>query len=697
MLRSFAVSRIPLCNRRLINHQASRNQRPTKNYQLPLSSCSSCQLIDVPIAGQVLRRVKDDRGSATRALSSLAVVTPERSPSMILLKNKQQLFSTSSQNNFFNECDDEIVVSILGPANAGKSTLFNRLMCKESNRVYKLSSEKKPRRPKRSKGRIGHKVKPSNSPKDGGAIVSATPGTTRDRRECIGRIGGTRFTLVDTAGVDGERISLLSSGKSNKDPMLVNMMVQTLEAAKKSDLILVMFDAKVGVTTDLEEIVRWLRKLDATGISTDEYGELNEVDKNDSASSTSKKVVILGNKLEGDSWANHHSNQSRVMENLIDVSRYGFGDAIPISAEHGEGMADIAVIIEQLNKEKRRMLGKEEVNEYVTSKENNDSGQKIEKPLQLTILGRQNVGKSTLVNALLKQNRVISGERPGLTRDSIAVNWLWNDERPVQLIDTAGIRRIAKRDHSDDIEDLAVRDAIRSMKLADVAVLVLDARARMLQRQELAILGSVLREGRSLVIAANKMDLLVDEEYSKEQYADDVRKQLEIRFPMLRRTPIVAMSSLYGDSVEDLMPVVFNARDRWSQMVATPLLNRWLADVIEIHPPPMQNGRPVRIKYIIQSKGRPPTFLLFCNTDKLPMSYMRFLNRNFQDTFSMYGMEVRMAVKKSKENPYENNKVKKNFSMGIGGAHGRKRRTVNQLKTIGKKLKKGKSRSFRRQ
>jgi len=612
-------------------------------------------------------------------------------------------FSSSTKendnNDFYHDRDEEIVVAILGPANAGKSTLFNRLMCKESNRVYKLSSEKQQRRPKRSKGRIGHKTKPSASGmKDGGAIVSSTPGTTRDRRECIGRIGGTKFTLVDTAGVDGERISLLTEGKSKKDPMLVSMMIQTLEAAMKSDLILVMFDAKVGVTTDLEEILHWLRKLNAIGISPDDDDTgMDNIGHKHDTTDILKRVALLGNKLEGDSWANYHSNRSPVMETLLDVSRFGFGEAIPISAEHGEGMADIAVIINRLNQLKRG--SPDDIDGYDKSSKDKIDRSKVvnEKPLQLAILGRQNVGKSTLVNALLKQNRVISGERPGLTRDSIAVNWLWNDRRPVQIVDTAGIRRIAKRDHSDNIEDLAVRDAIRAMKLADVAVLVLDARARMLQRQELAIADAIIREGRSLVVAANKMDLLVDEEYTKEEYAHDVRKQLEIRFPMLRKTPIVAMSSLYGEAVEDLMPVVFNARERWSQMISTALLNRWLADVMEIHPPPMIDGRQVKIKYIIQAKGRPPTFLLFGNVDKLPVSYLRYLTRNFQDSFEMYGMEVRMAVKKNKENPYKDNKVKKNFTMGIGGTERRKRRTITQLKTMGKKMKKGKSRSFRRQ
>jgi GTP-binding protein len=256
-------------------------------------------------------------------------------------------------------------------------------------------------------------------------------------------------------------------------------------------------------------------------------------------------------------------------------------------------------------------------------------------------------------------------------------------------VDTAGIRRIAKRDHSDDIEDLAVRDAMRAMKIADVALLVLDADARMLQRQELAIADAVVREGRSLVVAANKMDLLVDADYTKEEYADAVSKQIELRYPMLRSTPVVSMSSLTGEAVEDLMPVVFNARDRWARTIKTGLLNRWIADVIEVKPPPLFNGRPIRIKYIMQVKGRPPTFMLFCNVDKVPVSYMRYLTKHFQQSFEMFGMEVRLAIKKSSDNPYHDKDGVNRGGMGVGGAEFRKRRLIQDLKSTGKPKRKG--------
>jgi GTPase len=546
---------------------------------------------------------------------------------------------------------DELIVAILGPPNAGKSTLFNRLMCKSSNRSYRLSSDKKHRS---GRGRLGNSSK-TRPHVIGGAIVSSTAGTTRDRRECIGRIGGTTFRLVDTAGVDGERLVL--SSNPSRNPLEKDMMQQTLAAAQEADLILLMLDAKVGITADLLETTRWLRR-----ISDDKTKRVMP-----------REVVILANKLEGDRW-NH--NGSMVIDHLDEVSRVGFGDAIPISAEHGEGMADIATIIEELKEKKRIALGLPIIADNIEDANVPDEA----KPLQLAILGRQNVGKSTLVNALLKRDRVICGPTPGLTRDAIAIEWQWKN-RPVQLVDTAGIRRFVKRDHTDAIEDLAVLDAMRAMKVADVAVLVLDAEAKVLQRQELAIADAVIKEGRALVVVANKMDLLVDAEYTHNDYADAVRRQIEMRLPMLRMTPVVAMSSLTGAYVEALMPVVFKARDRWARVISTGLLNRWLKEVMMEHPPPMTSGRPTKIKYITQTKGRPPTFLLFCNVAELPMEYVRFLLRNFQDSFEYFGMEVRMAVKKSSENPFD--KGKKRGGSGLGGKEARKKRNLHLLRSTG--------------
>ena len=588
-----------------------------------------------------------------------------------------------------------LVVSILGPPNAGKSTLFNRLLSKEKNKAYRLGIDQQRRRRQqrfrhRGKGRIGT-IRPNSA---GTAIVSAVANTTRDRRECWGRLGGTEFLLVDTAGINGERIGLLHS-KTQKGTskatatartianMEKQMIQQTMIAARQCDLILLMVDARVGMTQDLQAIAQFLRKLP----------------------NPQPLVVVLANKLEGDAWNYEGSPELDCLEEIV---RLGFGEAIPISAEHGEGMADIALVMEQLYLEKKNRQkiqtqvndGTEEKNVYGEDamEFGGETTEQGEKPLQLAILGRQNVGKSTLVNSLLKQERVIAGETPGLTRDAIRIEWEWNG-RPVQLVDTAGIRKLTKR-MDDEIEDMAVADALRAMKTADVAVLVLDAQAQYLQRQELAIANAVIQEGRALVVAANKMDLLEidDVEYTPEDFAAAVRKQLEIRFPMLRMTPVVPMSSLKGECVENLMPIVFTARDRWARTIPTGTLNRWLKEVLDGSPPTTVRGVTTKIKYIMQTKGRPPTFLLFCNVSEIPEPYLRYLTKHFQDTFEMYGMQVRMVVKKSATNPYERKDATRRTrnGAGLGGKEARRKRLYKQLKETGGPLKRQRKRRQKR-
>ena len=203
-----------------------------------------------------------------------------------------------------------------------------------------------------------------------------------------------------------------------------------------------------------------------------------------------------------------------------------------------------------------------------------------------------------------------------------------------------------------------------------------------MERQELAIAYAVVKEGRALVVVANKQDLVVDAEYSAPEFAKSVKKHLEARLPMLRQTPVVAMSSLHGINVQALMPVVFRARDRWARVVSTGILNRWLKEVVYTHPPPMQRGRPAKIKYIIQTKGRAPIFLLFCNHTELPVSYVRYLIRNCQDTFEYFGMEVRMSIKKSaQENPFHTGRERK--GTGLGGRMARTKRNIAELKATG--------------
>jgi GTP-binding protein len=573
-----------------------------------------------------------------------------------------QNFTTSSSQVSF-------VVSILGPPNAGKSTLFNRLQCKESNKSYRLGSGKGKSRRRGGKdyddsirGRIA-----SRHTSKGGAIVSPEAGTTRDRRECWGRIGGTEFRLMDTAGVDGDRIQTWNDNvrsskkisKSEEQAMEQAMMEQTMKAAQQSDLVLLLWDARVGVTHDLLETARWLRKL---GKHTN--------------------VVILANKLEGDAWA--QDGESPVMEHLNDVLHLGLGEAIPISALHGEGMADLALIIEQLKGKKQ--LDQDELFTHGMPKAtlpSNDS-----KPLQIAIIGRQNVGKSTLVNTLLEDQRVLTGPTPGLTRDAIAVEWVSEDGQGVQIVDTAGIQKLTKR-KDDAIEDMSVADALRAMKTAEVAVLVLDAEAMYIQRLELALCNAVIEEGRALVVAANKMDLLeFSNDYTPQHFMEAVREQLETRIPMLRKTPIVPMSCVTGEGVSDLLPTSKDARDRWAQTFPTGVLNRWLREVIDSAPLPVVSGVRAKLKYIIQTKGRPPTFIIFANVDQLPDSYLRYLTKQFQDSFELFGMPVRLLVKRSaKSNPYERRQQKRG-GFGLGGREARMQRRVSDLRQKRRRSKK---------
>jgi len=559
-----------------------------------------------------------------------------------------------------------LTLSILGPPNAGKSTLFNRLLLPSS----RLGSGKK-----------------RDSRRGGRAIVTDVAGTTRDRRECDGVLAGMEFKVFDTAGVDEGIMFAVGKGKKSFTPspasvtsmrahevitganaggnqrlreltaedltMSQHMGDQVVRAALSSDLILVLFDGRECNIEPVKDICVFLRKNGALG--------------------GGKRIQLLANKLEGDAWLRGERGDA-IEDFLEECGRLGFGDVLGISSAHGDGMADLATIIHEMSVEKK---GEEESNgddyerddgdhEHGDSDLSIDHDEAIPSKPSLAIIGRQNVGKSTLLNSILGDARVVTGSTPGLTRDSISVSHFHADsDRTVEIVDTAGIRKFSKRDKSNDIEQLSVEDASRAMKLANVAVVVLDANEGQLTRQELGIVDKVIEEGRGLVIAANKYDLLEAEGVEIHEYAAAVKDQLKTLLPHVGECYVVAMSALKGQYVDQLIPVVLEVHEKWNTRINTGVLNAFLNDAVERHPPPSVNNRPIRLKYITQVGIRPPSFRIFSNMSEsdLGESYLRYLRNNLRAAFGMQGVPLRFHIRKqdASKNPFAGGKLGRNI------------------------------------
>jgi GTP-binding protein len=449
-------------------------------------------------------------------------------------------------------------VAIVGRPNVGKSTLFNRL--------------------------VGRRV----------ALVDATPGVTRDRREGDGRIGAVRFRVFDTAGLEEAEAGTLEA----------SMRAQTERAVHDADLALFMIDARAGLTPLDRHFADWLR---ATG----------------------RPVIVLANKCDSGS-------------DLPAAEAYalGLGEPIALSAEHGFGMPDLAAAI-------ARHMPAEAPAPPAAEAEAAEEGPAIGTPgraLQLAIVGRPNVGKSTLINRLVGEERVITGPEPGITRDAIAIAWTWQG-REVRLIDTAGLRRRARV--VERIEKLSVGDTLRAVRFAHAVVVVIDATAPF-ERQDLAIAQLVVDEGRALVVAVNKWDLVDDPKAAMAA----IRDRLEESLPQVRGVAIVTLSALTGRGVDRLLPAVWQAVTVWQRRVSTGQLNRWLAAMEERHPPPLVRGRRVRLRYMTQVKARPPTFALFAGRGgELPEHYLRYLINGLREAFDLPGAPIRINVRKGK-NPY---------------------------------------------
>jgi GTP-binding protein len=450
-------------------------------------------------------------------------------------------------------------VAIVGRPNVGKSTLFNRL--------------------------VGRRA----------ALVDDTPGLTRDRREGAARLGPLRFRVIDTAGLE----------EAAEDTLESAMRRQTERALAESDLVLMLVDARAGVTPLDAHFAAWLRR-------------------------TAPKVLLVVNKSEGRAAG----------AGILEAYELGLGEPVAISAAHGIGLADLAeALLPYLGDD-----GDEAVADAPQAGEGGPGEAEDDRPIRLAIAGRPNVGKSTLVNALLGEERMLTGPEPGVTRDAIEVEWRWRG-RAVRLVDTAGLRRRARIE--EPLEKLSAGDSIAAIGLSDVVVLVLDAR-QMLERQDLAIARHVAEEGRALVIAVNKWDLVEDARAAQKRLGD----RLETSLPQLRGVRIATVSALKGHGLDRLMDEVLAAHGVWTTRLATGPLNRWLEAMLEAHPPPLVAGRRLKLRYVTQVKARPPTFALWTShPEALPEAYERYLINGLRERFGLAGVPVRILLRKGR-NPY---------------------------------------------
>jgi len=417
------------------------------------------------------------------------------------------------------------------------------------------------------------------------ALVDDRPGVTRDRREGEAKLLGLEFRVIDTAGFEDEDPASLPG----------RMRAQTEAAVREADAALFLIDAREGLTPLDEEIGRWLR-------------------------AESTPVIVVANKAEG------RASESGIFE----AFRLGLGDPIALSAEHGEGVADLFEAV-------RPHVEHEHFEE--------DDEEEGAHPLQLAIVGRPNAGKSTLVNRMLKEERMITGPEAGITRDSISLDWEWNGH-PVRLVDTAGLRKRAKVE--DKLERLSAADTRRSIDFAEVVVLLLDA-TRGLEAQDLRIAAQVIEEGRALIIALNKWDVAEN----ASSLFNGVKAALAEGLSQLRDVPLLTVSAKTGKGIDTVLDVAFQLREAWSKRVPTGELNRWFEQAVEANPPPAPKGRRIKLRYVTQVKSRPPSFVVFGNQlDELPDSYRRYLLNAMRRDLELGPVPLRLEFR-GRGNPFD--------------------------------------------
>lgn len=414
------------------------------------------------------------------------------------------------------------------------------------------------------------------------AIVSDVPGVTRDRKEGEALLRGRRVRVVDTAGLE----------EAAPDTLFGRMRASSEQGILQADLVLFCVDARSGITPADEHFAMWLRR-------------------------QNRPVLLVANKAEGRAG----------LQGAYDAYSLGLGTPLAVSAEHGEGMADLMSVIA------------EHLPDYDESEE-----AEVVKPLRMAIIGRPNAGKSTLLNALLGEERMITGPEAGLTRDAVSA-YLEDDDGPIEVVDTAGMRKRARVKAG--LERVSVSASIEAMKMAEVVVLVLDAE-RGIDEQDLQIARLIEREGRACVLALNKWDTVKDRQAVRRAISD----RIETSLAQMRGIPVVTFSALTGEGLKRLLPVVRRASEVWNARVGTSDLNRWFEEALERHQPPLIDGRRLKLRYITQAKSRPPTFIIFgTRAEQVPDSYKRYLINGLRETFHLPGTPVRLQLRGSR-NPF---------------------------------------------
>jgi GTP-binding protein len=450
-------------------------------------------------------------------------------------------------------------VAIVGRANVGKSTLFNRL--------------------------IGKRL----------ALVDDQPGVTRDRRMGEARLGDLSFTIIDTAGIE----------EAAADSLSARMREQTEAAVAAADAVMFLVDARAGIVPSDRMIAQLVRK-------------------------SGKPAILVANKSEG------RAGEAGVYE----AYALGLGEPVAVSAEHGEGLADLYEAVREALPEQTQAPEEEPVDGDAAALPQAETA----RPIRVAVVGRPNAGKSTLVNRLLGEERLLTGPEAGITRDAIAVELDWHG-RGFLMHDTAGLRRRSRVE--DKLEKLSVSDALEAVRFAEVVIVLMDAAAAF-EEQDLRIVDLIEREGRAVVIGINKWDLAERSTGGIHR----LRQEADRKLQQVRGLPVVAVSGLTGEGLDRLMQAVVDTHQVWNRRVPTNPLNRWLEGALTAHPPPAVSGRRLKLNYMTQTKTRPPSFVLFCTrADAVPDAYLRYLVNGLRDTFDLPGVPIRITLRE-KGNPF---------------------------------------------